>query len=73
VRLTIPRRAYTQSHIDCVIESGLKAFDIAALIPILTGAGGGVCAWDGGDASAGGQVLAWGDVRVRDEVVGVLG
>ena len=59
-------------YLDCVIESGLKPFDIAALIPILTGAGGGVCSWDGGDASVGGRVQAWGDVRVRDEAVGVL-
>jgi myo-inositol-1(or 4)-monophosphatase len=59
-------------HIDCVIESGLKPFDIAALIPILAGAGGGVCSWDGGDVSAGGRVLAWGDVRVRDEAIATL-
>jgi histidinol phosphatase-like enzyme (inositol monophosphatase family) len=58
--------------IDCVIESGLKSFDIGALIPIITGAGGGVCAWDGGDASAGGRVLAFGDVRVRDEAMALL-
>ena len=59
-------------HVDCVIESGLKPFDIAALIPILTGAGGGVCAWDCGDASQGGRVLAWGDVRVRDACLRAL-
>lgn len=59
-------------HIDGVVESGLKAFDIAALIPILTGAGGGVCAWDGGDASQGGRVLAYGDVRIRDEALTLL-
>ncbi|MEQ1617048.1 MAG: histidinol-phosphatase [Terricaulis sp.] len=59
-------------HMDAVMESNLKPFDIAALIPILTGAGGGVCAWDGGDASEGGRVLAWGDVRVRDEAMGAL-
>src|SRR5690606_22947741 len=41
-------------HIDCVIENGLKPFDIAALIPIVTGAGGGIVGWDGGDASKGG-------------------
>lgn len=58
--------------VDCVIESGLKAFDIAALIPILTAAGGGVCAWDGGDASQGGRVLAYGDGRVRDEAMKAL-
>jgi histidinol phosphatase-like enzyme (inositol monophosphatase family) len=57
---------------DCVIESGLKPFDIAALIPILVGAGGGVCAWDGGNASAGGRVLAYGDARVRDEALALL-
>ncbi len=56
-------------YVDGVIESGLKPFDIAALIPILAGAGGGVCAWDGGGASQGGRVLAFGDARVRDEVL----
>ncbi len=60
-------------HIDCVIESGLKPFDIDALIPIITGAGGGVVSWDGGDASGGGRVLAYGDARVRDEAMALLG
>jgi histidinol phosphatase-like enzyme (inositol monophosphatase family) len=59
-------------HIDCVIESGLKPFDIAALIPIITGAGGGVCSWEGGDARQGGRVLAFGDARVRDETLALL-
>lgn len=57
---------------DCVIESGLKPFDICALIPIIAGAGGGVCAWDGSDASQGGRVVAYGDARVRDEALGAL-
>jgi histidinol phosphatase-like enzyme (inositol monophosphatase family) len=57
---------------DCVVESSLKPFDIAALIPILTGAGGGVCAWDGGDSSAGGRVLAYGDARIRDKALELL-
>ncbi|MBC7770436.1 MAG: histidinol-phosphatase [Phycisphaerales bacterium] len=56
-------------HIDCVIESGLKPFDIAALIPIVTGAGGGVLSWAGGDASKGGRVLAFGDARLRDQAL----
>lgn len=59
-------------YMDCVIESGLKPFDIAALIPIVTGAGGGVCDWQGGDASQGGQVLAYGDTRIRDEALSLL-
>lgn len=60
-------------YMDGVIESRLKPFDIAALIPILTGAGGGVCAWDGGDASGGGRVLAYGDACMRDEAIALLG
>ncbi len=59
-------------HIDCVVESGLRAFDIAALIPIVTGAGGGVCGWNGGFAAQGGRVLAYGDARVRDEALTLL-
>ncbi len=58
--------------VDAVIESGLKAFDIAALIPIVAGAGGGVCGWDGGDASQGGRMLAYGDPRVRDAAMAAL-
>ncbi|MFZ2029191.1 MAG: histidinol-phosphatase [Vitreimonas sp.] len=59
-------------YMDCVIESGLKPFDIAALIPIVAGAGGGVCNWRGGNATQGGQVLAYGDARVRDEAIASL-
>lgn len=44
--------------IDLVIESGLQVYDVQALIPVVTGAGGVVTNWSGGDASAGGQVVA---------------
>ena len=59
-------------HMDCVVESGLKPFDIQALIPILNGAGGGVTNWDGDDASRGGRVLAFGDARIRDQAIDLL-
>jgi len=58
---------------DAVIESGLKPFDIAALIPIVRGAGGDVVNWSGGDASQGGQVLAVGDKRRTQDLVHLLG
>ncbi len=45
-------------QIDLVVESGLNTYDIAALIPIVEGAGGIVTNWSGGDASQGGQILA---------------
>ncbi|MEM8799577.1 MAG: inositol monophosphatase family protein [Pseudomonadota bacterium] len=44
-------------HIDAVIESGLKPYDIQAHIPIITGAGLNII-WQGGDAQMGGQVVA---------------
>lgn len=52
-------------HLDLVIEAGLKAYDIAALIPIVQGAGGVVTTWSGGDAAAGGAILAAGDRRLH--------
>ena len=52
-------------HIDLVIETGLKPYDIMALIPIVTGAGGIVTAWDGGPPVRGGRIVAAGDARVH--------
>ena len=34
-------------HLDLVIETELKPYDIAALIPIITGAGGIITTWEG--------------------------
>jgi myo-inositol-1(or 4)-monophosphatase len=55
--------------VDAVIESGLKPFDIQALMPIVQGAGGSVTNWRGGDCAQGGQTLACGDARVRDAIM----
>ncbi len=52
-------------HIDLVIEAGLNPYDIVALIPIIEGAGGVITAWDGGDASKGGAIVAAGDKRTH--------
>jgi myo-inositol-1(or 4)-monophosphatase len=60
-------------HIDLVVESGLKAYDIVALIPIIEGAGGVVTAWDGGSAAGGGSIVASGDRRVHAAALELLG
>ena len=49
--------------LDLVIESGLKPYDIHALVPIIEGAGGIVTTWDGGSARDGGDIIAAGDAR----------
>jgi myo-inositol-1(or 4)-monophosphatase len=60
-------------HIDLVIESGLKPYDIVALIPIIEGAGGIVTSWDGGSAARGGSIVASGDRRVHAAALELLG
>jgi len=44
--------------VDLVVEAKLKPYDIVPLIPIIENAGGKVTSWDGGSATAGGQVVA---------------
>jgi myo-inositol-1(or 4)-monophosphatase len=52
-------------HVDLVIETELKPYDVLPLIPIIEGAGGIVTTWDGGRALDGGRVIAAGDKRVH--------
>ncbi len=58
--------------VDIVAETGLKPFDIAALIPIIQAAGGKVTTWDGGDPSGGGQILACGDPALHEAAMKAL-
>ena len=60
-------------HVDLVIETELKPYDIAALIPIVTGAGGVVTTWEGNPAQHGGRIVAAGDPRVHAQALKVLG
>jgi inositol-phosphate phosphatase/L-galactose 1-phosphate phosphatase/histidinol-phosphatase len=58
-------------HIDVVCEAGLKLHDWAALVPVVEGAGGTMCDWNGDPLHAGsiGHVIALGDsARVEDVV-----
>jgi myo-inositol-1(or 4)-monophosphatase len=62
----------TMGFIDLVIETNLKRWDVAAIIPIVEGAGGVVTDWDGKPAFGGGNVVASGDPRVHAEALKVL-
>lgn len=59
-------------HMDIVIESGLEAYDIQALIPIVEGAGGIVTNWTGGPADQGGQVLASANKTLHKQAMDLL-
>jgi histidinol phosphatase-like enzyme (inositol monophosphatase family) len=61
--------------VDVVCESGLKLHDFAALVPVVEGAGGLMCDWNGEPLHAGsdGHVLAIGDPARLEDVLQALG
>lgn len=61
-------------HVDIVCEAGLKLHDWAALVPIVEGAGGMMCDWNGDPLHSGsdGHVLALGDPARLEDVIEAL-
>ncbi len=61
-------------HLDLVCEAGLKLHDWAALVPVVEGAGGLMCDWNGEPLHSGsdGHVLALGDPARLEDVVEAL-
>jgi len=64
----------TLGGIDVIIESGLQPYDFAALVPVITGAGGQMCDWDGSPLTlaSNGRTIALGDVRLKETVLALL-
>ncbi|HET6928615.1 MAG TPA: histidinol-phosphatase [Hyphomicrobiaceae bacterium] len=58
--------------IDLIVEVGLKTYDVAALVPIIEGAGGRITTWEGNPATSGGRIVAAGDARVHKEALAIL-
>jgi inositol-phosphate phosphatase/L-galactose 1-phosphate phosphatase/histidinol-phosphatase len=61
-------------QLDLVIESGLKLYDFAALVPVVEGAGGRMCDWRGEplSASSDGRVIAAGCPELIPAVLELL-
>ncbi|THV21544.1 histidinol-phosphatase [Peteryoungia ipomoeae] len=59
-------------HVDMVIETVLKPYDVGALIPIIEQAGGIITTWDGGRPEAGGSIIAAGSREVHAEAMDML-
>ena len=61
-------------HVDLVVEASLKLYDYAALIPVITGAGGTITDWKGKplDMNSDGSVIAAGDAAVHRAAMRVL-
>ena len=59
-------------HMDLVIESGLKPYDMMALIPVIRGAGGSATNWEGDAPGDCGRLLALGDPALLPTVLDIL-
>jgi myo-inositol-1(or 4)-monophosphatase len=59
-------------HVDLVIETGLKPYDVIPLVPIIGGAGGIITTWENGPPHAGGRIVAAGDSRVHAAALELL-
>ncbi len=61
-------------QVDIIVEPGLKIWDWAALVPVITGAGGHMVDWQGGALTpqSDGRVLAVGDAALLEPALALL-
>ena len=59
-------------HVDLVIETELKPYDVLPLVPIIAGAGGVITTWENGPPYDGGRIVAAGDKRVHAAALELL-
>ena len=57
---------------DVVLETGLQPYDMMALIPVVRGAGGVATCWSGDAPGPSGKLLAVGDPRLADNILGQM-
>jgi myo-inositol-1(or 4)-monophosphatase len=60
------------SHADIMCDPIMNAWDIAALVPIVRGAGGVITDWQGKDPAGASSILATTSQALHDEVIGRL-
>ncbi|MHC5307243.1 histidinol-phosphatase [Bartonella sp. LJL80] len=55
--------------VDLVVETGLKPYDIMALIPIVEQSGGVITQWDGGRAEKAGNIIAAANPQLYEKAI----
>jgi len=58
--------------VDVIVEGAFKPWDVAALFPLVEGAGGIITNWKGGPWRDGDALLASGDKRIHEEAIKLL-
>jgi myo-inositol-1(or 4)-monophosphatase len=56
-------------HLDIAMDAGLQIYDIAALLPIIRGAGGVIGSWSDNDVTKGGHILAASNQGLLDAAI----
>jgi histidinol phosphatase-like enzyme (inositol monophosphatase family) len=61
-------------HMDLCFEASLSPYDFAALVPVVEGAGGMMCDWNGKPLTltSDGRVIALGDQTLKQDVLKIL-
>jgi myo-inositol-1(or 4)-monophosphatase len=59
-------------QLDIALDPGLQPYDIAALIPIIEGAGGVVREWTGGNPAQGGNIIAASCAEMAEKAIAEL-
>lgn len=59
-------------NIDLVVESGLKAYDVGGLIPLIEQAGGVITTWSGDRPEQGGDIVAAGSPALHEAALELL-
>jgi myo-inositol-1(or 4)-monophosphatase len=59
--------------VDIAMDAGLATYDVAALVPIIEGAGGIITTWNGSDATAGGDVIAAASPALHGSALEIIG
>lgn len=75
VRYGLDAYGYAQTAlggVDFVVENGLRPWDVAALVPVVEGAGGVITDWRGRPCHEGGQVAAAGSAALHAELLEIL-
>jgi myo-inositol-1(or 4)-monophosphatase len=59
-------------HLDLALDPATQIYDVAGLIPIITGAGGHIGSWTDNDPAKGGNILAASSQKLLEEAKAVM-
>ena len=74
-KITLDALSYcllSEGKIDAVIESDLKIYDVAAIVPIVENAGGLITTWNNKNPEKGGNIIATSNKKLHYKLLKIL-